>query len=286
MVQEEEEELHENYATLEESPFFRDRSSSDSVAVMGNKSGKKQKEGRMQDDDANESGNKTITKRLSFQTPLKSPPAVAVQPKPDTDSSSTTEQNNVIEDSLHLQLQSHINKSVTSDTLYKDALEFTEVEDPSSYKEVAHHHTWTCDENLLLVASEGSDSINVPELPYEPESCSLNGIVLEELENVEPVPSHCEQESCETPQEPVDASLTSPKQEPTESEKSLEPAAVTVLESPSLFTGPKLLLTSKGLDYLNLEVSQFSFSYCSTAKQHILKIYDKNLVEGNKLVSY
>ena len=208
-----------------EAPFFRDRSSSDSV-TMGNKSGKKQKDGRA-DDEAIEiqgstAGNKA-NKKLIFLTPGRSPQAVTVQPKPDTDSLG---KNVIIDDKNSSHLSStvhHINKSVTSETLYKDAQDFTEVEDPSSYKEVAHHHTWTVDENLLVPEEEGSDSINVPELPYENESCSLNGIVLEELENVETVPSSCEQKTIEneelstesppSPKQHLTPSLSLPKQD-------------------------------------------------------------------------
>lgn len=146
--------------SVEDLPFFRDRSSSDSVA-MGNRS------------------SSTVKAKFSNRIPdprpegHTSPPAINTKHVQESGCTSGTNNSN----GAVCLPPATIVSLTTSESFYVDPV--SEFEESSSYKEVAHHHTWTCDENAIK--SEISD--NCTDLPLDHlETCSLKGI--EELGNV------------------------------------------------------------------------------------------------------
>lgn len=274
---------------LEESPFFRNRSSSDS-AVMGNKSS------------ASKAKVFGLKPRLQTET-QQEPPAIIQNELPNNSGSSSTQQQLVDDDTSEQQEQQQtspklskavIDKSHTSETLYADVDEPEEIEDPSSYKDVAHHHTWTCDDNLLI-ASETSDSINVPDLPLDSngtETCSLRDVLDFENAGTFSLSSGFEQPTSDNTELDADTSpyatelcsrsheiehfiikdhFKPPDKEILTAEKK---SACLVLQHQEHFAGGKL-------EYLSLEVPDLILNYIAAARYHIFKIY----AEKNKSVS-
>lgn len=64
--------------------------------------------------------------------------------------------------------QQHLEQS---ETLLAEANHFIDSEETSSYKEVDHHHTFTCEENFRP-KSGCSDSVNAPDLPLDTDAAS------------------------------------------------------------------------------------------------------------------
>jgi len=271
---------------LEDSPFFRNRSSSES-AVMGNKSSSSQKaKGRLISNPR--SGTETEKELKSpFQNEL-----------PNNNSSSSTLSDDRIRDQqeqLNISLQPLskvvIGKSVTSETLYADVDE--PEEDPSSYQDVAHHHTWTCDENLLII-SETSDSINVPDLPLDSntETCSLREV--SEFENAGTVSLSSGFEQPTSDNIELDADTSSYATELCSRSNEIEQLQIkdnfqqfdkkffAKHEKSFCQVTPQQHLARGQLNYLSLEVSSLLFHYAAAAKYHIFKIY----AVKNKSVSF
>lgn len=183
-----------------------------------------------------------------------------------------------------------IGKSLTSETLYADVDE--PEEDPSSYQDIAHHHTWTCDENLLIV-SETSDSINVPDLPLDSntETCSLREV--SEFENAGTVSLSSGFEQPTSDNIELDADTSSYATELCSRSNEIEQLQIkdnfqqfdkkffAKHEKSSCQVTPHQYLARGQLNYLSLEVPSLLFYYAAAAKYHIFKIY----AEKDKSVS-
>lgn len=134
--------------------FFRGRSSSDSLA-MGNKS----------------------------SAIIKSRARPAWNPRPETEQpAAQLPEATGCPSSPCQQQQPALEKSPTSETLFVDAgqlIDEESSEERSSYKEVAHHHTWTCEDNLIF-ASEYSDSVNAPDLPFDSNTTDVGSLTFDE----------------------------------------------------------------------------------------------------------
>ena len=136
--------------------------------------------------------------RSGIETKAHPPPAIVQQTKQEqppmllltTDSSSSTTTRKAATDETGC-ASFGIEKSATVETLYRDISEAEEGQQDlfssrsTSYQDVAHHHLFTCDEQLVLAANhqhsnndDDSGSINAPDLPLDAESCSLKDIVL------------------------------------------------------------------------------------------------------------
>lgn len=276
---------------LEDSPYFRNRSSSES-AVMGNKSSITKAKGRL-----------ILNPRLGTENhePNRSPPAPNQNELPNNSGSSSTPQvqaDTGDQQERHQNIPPHpvpeavIGKSRTSETLYADVDEPEEAEDPSSYQDVVHHQSWTCDENLLIV-SETSDSINVPDLPLDSntatETCSLRDIY--DIENAgnlslssgfEPQTSDIigldddtssyATELCSRSNEIVQSQIK-------ENFKQFDKRISTAQEKSACPITDYQHFTQ--LDYLALEISNLILHCAVATKYHILKIY----TGGRKSVS-
>lgn len=178
---------------LEDSNFFRNRSSSDSITVMGNKNSSSSSGSKAH-------ASKRLNPRPGTETKTHPPPAIVQQTKQEppmllvlNDSSSSTAVRDTATDETRFP-SSHplgIEKSNTVETIYRDISETEEVQQDlgssskSSYQDVAHHHLFTCDDQLVLAAnnnhhhhSDDSGSINAPELPLDADSCSLQDVLL------------------------------------------------------------------------------------------------------------
>ena len=156
-----------------DSPFFRERSASDSAA-MGNK----------------ESGGGGKVKgtgqgRTTPRTQVQSPPAVTTTSNEKDED--VNQQNNSScrnDQSCDASLVNHetIPNSATCDSIYAEP-NSAEVEESTSYKDVSHNHPFTVDENQINL--EASD--NIPDLPLDnadsSSQASLKGV--QELDNVE-----------------------------------------------------------------------------------------------------
>ena len=270
---------------LEDSPFFRNRSSSES-AVMGNKSSSHKAKGRLVLNPR--SGTETAkASNPPFQNELPNNSGSSATLSDDGRYSRTRDQQNEQQQNNSPQLLSKvvIGKSTTSETLYADVDE-TE-EDPSSYQDVAHHHTWTCDENVLIV-SETSDSIrdNIPDLPLDSntETCSLREV--SEFENAgtlslssdgfeQPTSDNIEldadtssyaTELCSRSNEIVRLQLKDNYQQ-------FDRKFFAKHEKSSCQVTSQQYLARGQLNYLSLEVPSLIFHYAAAAKYHILKIY-------------
>ena len=292
---------------LEESPFFRNRSSSDS-AVMGNNInnnnnhlyrfvilfviGNKATKGK---------GRLVFNPRLGTETQQqhetnRSPPAIFSQ----NEHSSSTQQQLVDDDTRDQEEQQQtspilskvvIDKSHTSETLYADVDEPEEIEDPSSYKDIAHHHTWTCDENLLIV-SETSDSINVPDLPLDSngtETCSLKDVLEFENAGTFSLSSGLEQPTSDNTELDADTSpyatelySRSHELEHLKFKEHFKPPEKHILKEKSVCLTFQENYTEVKLQYLALEVPDLIPNYIVATRYHILKIY----AEKNKSVSF
>lgn len=273
---------------LEESPFFRNRSSSDS-AVMGNKSSATKAKGRLILSPRTETQNQVSNRsppavcELLNNSSLSSTPQLLANDK-DTDQQIFCQNS-----------KTFIDKSVTSETLYADIDEPEEGEDPSSYKDIAHNHTWTCDENLLIV-SETSDSINVPDLPLDSntgtETCSLKEIL--DLENAETpsLSSGLEEQTSDNFEFDADTSpyateLCTRSHElehlPIKDNLQLLDKKLLAIHKKStcLVTLHQQHLAGAQLEYLSLEVPDLILHHITASKHHILKIY----AEKSKSVS-
>ncbi len=145
--------------------FFRDRSSSDSVAVMGNKSSSSgSKAQKRQAAAAFAALNSDSNPRPETET-NSMPPAVQ-QLVNDNSSSAAKRTTNG---------SSSIGKSNTTETIFRDISDADEQQqaDPStrsSYKDVAHHHLFSCEDIICVfpdAQEDDSGSINAPELPLD-----------------------------------------------------------------------------------------------------------------------
>ena len=291
----------ENQQLLEESPFFRNRSSSDSIVTMGNKSSSNKTKGRI------------FNPRPETETPKRepnqSPPAIIqnelVKAASTTSPPSSTSTQEFVDDATKeetVQQQQDlprfpitIDKSLTSETLFVDVTE--EVEDPSSYKDVAHNHTWTCDENVLI-PSETSDSINVPDLPLDSnagtEACSLREVTFSE-NAASSLSSGLEEQTSDIIDLDVDTSpyATELCTKSLELEhlkfkvrsNTLDKRFLPNNQEKAAFLVTLYRKQSAGPDhlgYLSLEVPNLIFQYVASQKFHILKIY----LEKQKSVNY
>lgn len=275
---------------LDESPFFRNRSSSDS-AVMGNKNSASKPKGRL--------FNPRPGTENQHQEPNRSPPAVFQSDELTNNrslpsSSQQVQQQLADDEARDQQVQQQIgspqpkvviDKSVTSETLYADVDEPEEIEDPSSYKDIAHHHTWTCDENLLIV-SETSDSINVPDLPLDSntEVCSLREIL--DLENADTpsLSSGLEEQTSDNFEFDADTSpyatelcSRSHELEHLPIKNSFQPFDKKLLaahkKSTQLVTLQQQHFAGAQLEYLSLEIPDLILHYIAASKYHIFRIY-------------
>jgi hypothetical protein len=274
---------------LENSPFFRNRSSSDSAA-MGNKSSSSQKaKGRLI------SNPRVGTENGGTETE-KGPNPPFQNELPNNSGSSSTLSDDRTRDQQEQNFSPQrlpkvvIGKSLTSETLYADVDE--PEEDPSSYQDIAHHHTWTCDENLLIV-SETSDSINVPDLPLDSntETCSLREV--SEFENAGTVSLSSGFEQPTSDNIELDADTSSYATELCSRSNEIEQLQIkdnfqqfdkkffAKHEKSSCQVTPHQYLARGQLNYLSLEVPSLLFYYAAAAKYHIFKIY----AEKDKSVS-
>lgn len=282
---------------LGESPFFRNRSSSDSAA-MGNKSSSATKaKGRLVFNP------RPGTETQQHQEPNHSPPAIVQSELPNSSPSSTRQQTTEEETGEEEQqiisklAKTVIGKSTTCETLFADVDEPEEIEDPSSYKDVAHHHTWTCDDNLLIV-SETSDSINVPDLPLDSyaatEPCSLREIP--DIENAETpsLSSGFEQPTSanfefDEDTSPYATELCSKSHEIVGFSTKNNNLRLTRKHFPSIRKKSACIETSahhrlgeKKLEYLSLEIPDLILHYIVASRIHICKTY----AEKKKSVSF
>jgi hypothetical protein len=271
---------------LEDSPFFRNRSSSES-AVMGNKSSSHKAKGRLVLNPR--CGTETEKEpNLPFQNELPNNSGSSSTLSDDRTRDQQEQKQNIYPQSLS---KVFIGKSTTSETLYADVDE--PEEDPSSYQDVAHHHTWTCDENLLIV-SETSDSINVPDLPLDSnnETCSLREV--SEFENAGTVSLSSGFEQPTSDNIELDADTSSYATELCSRSNEIEQLQIkdnfqqfdkkffAKHEKNSCQVTLQQHLVRGQLNYLSLEVPSLIFHYAAAAKYHIFKIY----AVKNKSVSF
>ncbi|XP_032792017.2 formin-2 isoform X2 [Daphnia magna] len=179
-----------------------------------------------------------------------------------------------------------IEKSTTSETLYADVDEPEEAEDPSSYQDVVHHQTWTCEENLLIV-SETSDSINVPDLPLDSntgtETCSLREVYDIENAGTLSLSSGFEQQTSDNIGLDADTSsyateLCTRSNEIVQSKikdkfKQLDKQFSTTPEKSACPITYQQHFTRGQLDYLALEIPNLILHCTIAIKYHILSIY-------------
>ncbi len=261
---------------LENSPFFRNRSSSDSAA-MGNKSSSSQKaKGRVISNPRSGTETEKGPNNPPFQNEL--PNNSGSSSTLSDDRTRNQQERNISPQPLSKVV---IGKSLTSETLYADVDE--PEEDPSSYQDIAHHHTWTCDENLLIV-SETSDSINVPDLPLDSntETCSLREV--SEFENAGTVSLSSGFEQPTSDNIELDADTSSYATELCSRSNEIE--QLQNKDNFQLFDKKFFAKHEKSscqvttqhlargqLNYLSLEVPSLLFYYAAAAKYHIFKIY-------------
>lgn len=278
---------------LEDSPFFRNRSSSES-AVMGNKSSINKAKVRL-----------NLNPRLGTETQElhrvpqaiapnelsnNSGPSSTPQVPADTGDQQEQQQSIIVRSSSKVVIE----KSTTSETLYADVDEPEEAEDPSSYQDVVHHQTWTCEENLLIV-SETSDSINVPDLPLDSntgtETCSLREVYDIENAGTLSLSSGFEQQTSDNIGLDADTSsyateLCTRSNEIVQSKikdkfKQLDKQFSTTPEKSACPITYQQHFTRGQLDYLALEIPNLILHCTIAIKYHILSIYARE----NKSVS-